>query len=557
MVKRMLFYNFSQYDKNSELPGGDYWKFVDATLEEIDESGIFFYDFMRVWDCLTNEELKTKIKDKLLSLVMKHDIFYNGIFSCRTIFSVDELKMAFKHNFDNEILNYLTSEESIRKHNGSISQFVRTIDYVRDEEWKSEMVVKVFDKLKDFSNKSLLIELLEYEKNVSSDLYNKLIIDYYNYLPEEYRVLIRMRNDSSYLYNKALGFRKDNLDIGIDPRIKIAPEIEANGKYPFDLDLCSQIEFDGEFRVGSDATVPNGNEIVPVKPFHNIPGDVSKFCALCDAMREVGYHYDELQGNAAGQINLGLDYLDSKEAILAFYEIYGNCEELLYYISSEEGQIFRQSIYSSSRIKPLSEIIGKRIVDEDLSREGVIRLFSNDNSRESGIKGLSYKKNSVCLRGTSDRDYRLEFRIPNGGCNSKTWMDNIRLYGKMMEKAKQIADLMKKDYLTPEEENLIRMKIDLQDISLSLEEKLDILMDLLFEDDEIKQIYYRRYSATLRKIIETETDNYSDRYGHYEPDFDEVEFIEHYETRLDPDYDGYGVVSYDPETDELKVGRRK
>ena len=127
----------------------------------------------------------------------------------------------------------------------------------------------------------------------------------------------------------------------------------------------------------------------------------------------------------------------------------------------------------------------------------------------------------------------------------------------MMEKAKQIADLMKKDYLTPEEENLIRLKIYLQDVSLSLEEKLDILMDLLFEDDEIKEIYYRRYSATLRKILETETDNYSDRYGHYEPDLDEVEFIEHYETRLDPDYDGYGVVSYDPETDELKVGRRK
>lgn len=553
----MLFYNFSQYDKNSEIPGGDYWKFIEATLEEIDESGVFFYDFMRVWNCLTNEELKLKIKDKLLALVRKHDIYYNGIYNCISIFSVDELKDVFNYNFDNEIINYLSSEESIRKHSSNINQFVCSLDNVKDDNWKYEMIVKVFNRLKAFPNKPILIELLEHEKRVSLDIYNKLIIDYYKYLPEEYRVLIRMRNDSSYLYNKELSFRNDNLDIGIDPRIKIAPEIEANGKYPFDLDLCSQIGFDGEFRVDSDATVPNGNEIVPFKPFHNTPEDVAKFCALCEAMREVGYYYDELHGNAAGQINLGLDYLDTKEAILAFYEIYGNCEELLYYISSEEGQIFRQSIYSSSRIKPLSEIIGKRIISEDLSREGVIRLFSNDGSRESGIKGLSYKKNSVCLRGTYDGDYRLEFRIPNGGCNYRTWIDNIRLYGKMMEKAKQIADLMKKDYLTPEEENLIRLKIDLQDINLSLEEKLDILMDLLFEDKEIKQIYYRRYDATLRKIIETGTDNYSDRYGRYEPDFDEVEFIEHYESRLDPDYDGYGVVSYNPETDELSVGRRK
>lgn len=553
----MLFYNFSKYDKESEMPGGDYWKFVDATLEEIDESGIFFYDFMRVWNGLTNEELKTKIKDKLLALVMKYDVFYNGMFSCLSIFSIDELKMVFNNDYDNRIINYLANEESVRKYGGDISQFIRTLDNVKDDNWKLEMIVKVFDNLKNLSNKSMMIEILEHQRMVSVDIYNKLVIDCYEYLPEEYKALIRMRNDASYLYNKALGFRNENLDIGIDPRIKIAPEIEANGKYPYDLDLCRQIGFDGEFRVDSDATVPNGNEVVPVRPFHNTPEDVAKFCALCEAMSEVGYHYDEVYGNAAGQVNLGLDYLDTKEAILAFYEIYGNCEELLYYISSEEGQIFRQSIYSSSRIKPLSEIIGQRVIDEDLSRGEVIRLFSNDGSRESGIRGLSYKKNSVCLRGTSNSDYRLEFRIPNGGCNYKTWIDNIRLYGKMMEKAKQIAELMKKDYLTPEEESLIRLKIDLQDRNLSLEEKLDILMELLFEDDEIKQIYYDRYSATLRKIRETGTNNYSNLYGHYEPDFDEVEFIEHYESRLNPEYDGYGVVSYDPETDEISVGRRK
>ena len=352
-------------------------------------------------------------------------------------------------------------------------------------------------------------------------------------------------------------FERRNIDIGIDPRISIAPEIEANKRYPFDLDLYGQYDFENRFYVDSDATVPNGNEIIPTRPFHNTPEDVARFCALCETMRAVGYYYDEEYYNAAGQINLGLDYLDTKEAILAFYEIYGNCEELLYYISSEEGQIFRQNIYTSSRIKPLSEIIGKRVVEEDLSREEVIRLFSNDSSRESGIRGLSYKKNSVCLRGTNKYDYRFEFRIPNGGCNYETWIDNIRLYGKMMEKAKQIADLMKKDYLTAEEESLLRLKIDLQDRKLSLEDKLEMLLDLLFEDENIKQIYRDRYLATVRKIYETRTDNYSARYSAYDPGFDEVEFIENYQSRLDPDYEGYGVVSYDPETDEMKVGRRK
>lgn len=552
----MRFYNFTIYDKDSELPGGDYWKFLDATLEELQECGIYFFDFMRVWNNLKNEELKMKMRDKLASIIIDRGISYDGLSTCLEIFTSDEIKMSFVNTFNNKISGYLSSEENIRRYNADIMSYIYTLRYVNNYEWELSFIINILDKIKNYNNKSLLIEIIEYKKN-NKEMYDKLVIDYYEYLPEEYRVMIRMRNDSSFLYNKALRFKKENLDIGIDPRISIAPEIEANEKYPFDLDLCRQMGFDGEFRVGSDATVPNGNEIVPVRPFHNNPDDVSKFCALCDAMREVGYYYDEVNGNAAGQINLGLDYLDTKEAILAFYEIYGNCEELLYYISSEEGQIFRQSIYSSSRIKPLSEIIGKRVIDEDLSRGEVIRLFSNDNSRDSGIKGLSYKKNSVCLRGTNNSDYRFEFRIPNGGCNYKTWIDNIRLYGKMMERAKQIADLMKKEYLTPEEENLIRLKIDLQDINLSLEDKLDLLMELLFEDEEIKQIYYRRYSATLRKIRETGTDNYSNLYGYHEPSFDEVEFVEHYESRLDPEYDGYGVVTYDPETDEISVGRRK
>ena len=85
----MRFYNFTIYDKDSELPGGDYWKFLDATLEELQESGIYFFDFMRAWNNLKNEELKMKMRDKLASIIIDKGISYDGLSTCLEIFTSD------------------------------------------------------------------------------------------------------------------------------------------------------------------------------------------------------------------------------------------------------------------------------------------------------------------------------------------------------------------------------------------------------------------------------------------------------------------------------------
>ena len=34
----MRFYNFSTYDAESEMPGGDYWKLLDANSLELEET---------------------------------------------------------------------------------------------------------------------------------------------------------------------------------------------------------------------------------------------------------------------------------------------------------------------------------------------------------------------------------------------------------------------------------------------------------------------------------------------------------------------------------------
>lgn len=544
----MDMFNFINYNKAEEIVGGDYWKFLDATSENLLDDNIYLGDISKIMKEITNEDLKLKMKKKIFDLIMEKGLYFNDVERSLDIFNSDELKLIFKREFDIKIVKYASNQERICYDISDIKYFINLLNKVDDREWEYLMITSILNIIKNYPDRSSLVNIIEYTK-YNAEIYNKLINDYYNYLPTEYKNFLKMKQDRNYIYNKSLQFMNEDIDIGIDPRIRIAPEIEANNDYGIQIELYEQRGFE-EYVVGSDATVPNGSEIAPVKPFHNVKEDIAKFCGLCEAMKDVGYYYSEVSQNASGQINLGLDYLDTKEAILNFYEIYGNCEELLYYICNEEGQLFRQDVYANSRIKPISEIIGKRLLDEELSRNAVIKLFNNNyyESDDRTIKGLQYKKNSVCLRGSNEEDYRLEFRIPNGGCNYRTWIDNIRLFGKMMEVSKKVADMMKKDYLTSEEEELLNLKIDLQDNNLSIEEKLFILMDLLFKDNNIKQIYYNRYISTIKKIKETNSTKYININNLNEPNFDEVEFIGQYHSRLAPDYNGEGIVmEYDPE----------
>ncbi|MBE6153694.1 MAG: hypothetical protein E7166_05675 [Firmicutes bacterium] len=550
-------YSFTEYNENEEKLDGDYWKFLDATTETILENCIYLSDISKIINKITNENLKVKMKQKIIDLIIENGVFFNGINNSLDMFSSDELKLFFKNEFDTKITEYISDENNIRRNISDIISFIDSIKKVNDKEWEHIMITNVLNKVKDYSDKSVLVDIIEYTKR-DKERYNKLTNDYYSYLPVQYKNFLKMKQDHNYIYNKSLQFMNEDIDIGIDPRISIAPEIEANNDYNIQIELSEQRGFE-EYVVSRDATVPNGSEIAPGHPFHNLKEDVAKFCGLCEAMKDIGYYYNDVYQNAGGQINLGLDYLDTKEAILNFYEIYGNCEELLYYICNEEGQLFRQDVYTNSRIKAISEIIGKRIIDEELSRNKVIELFNNDyNGNNKTINGLQYKKNSVCLRGNNEKDYRLEFRIPNGGCNYRTWIDNIRLFGKMMEVSKKIADMMKKDYLSSEEEDLLRLKINLQDNNITNKEKLVMLMNLLFEDNNIKQIYYKRYISTIKKIKETNSSKYINHNYTNEPNFDEVEFIGQYHSMLNPDYNGNGiVVTYDPESDIMTSNIKK
>ena len=271
-------------------------------------------------------------------------------------------------------------------------------------------------------------------------------------------------------------------------------------------------------------------------------------------MQEQGYYYDENSENAAGQINIGIDYFNSALALATFYELFCNSEELLFHIANKEGQLIRQQVYVNSRFKPISERVGQRVIDEDISFEDMISYFTAPNDSQNiqkgkSIESLLFKKDSICLR---DRN-RWEIKIFNASTEFEVWKENILLIGKMAEIANRCADvILLKEDATQADEEMLELREELRDINLSLEEKLYVLMDLLFrERDDLKQIYINRFYILEEKIQETKTTKYEDQPYRREKAFGEVEFIRIYRSRIE---NSKGTITFDPNDPSAKKG---
>lgn len=543
----MNYLNFINYYEKEEKDNGDYWKFLNSSINEINEAGIYLEEVCNTIINIKNKELKEKMKKKLIELIKKNGIenmSYHIILKSN-LFTEDERKnMIDSAHF----INNLNDDNNI----DFAFKYIRIYFEFADDNWVINNIKNIINKCKNKSNyKKVIVFALEYANHSRKEIYDELLNEYKDILPDYYKNFLTIESDNCYIHRKALHFEKEKIKIGIDPKISIGVEIEGNQLLSKTIDMDNQKDIKKYYSNGNDDTVDKGTEITS-KPFHDTKEDVARLCAVCEALKETGVYYDEKKHDAAGQINLGLDYLDTPRSIIYFYEIFCNCEELLYYISNEKGQLVREPINKNKRFNPISGVIGKRIINEDITREEAINLFKVDMMNKSSYKGLYYKSNSVCLRGNSEDRLRLEIRIPNGSVNYKTWIDNIRLYGKIMEVSKNIDNLMKKDYLTSEETKLIKNKIRLEYGELSIEEKLNTLMNMLFDDDDIKQIYIDRYKATIDKIKKTKSNLYIIPNDMDQKKFSEVEFKEKYESKIDKP----GII-YDYETDTYTNERIK
>ena len=559
------------YDAKEEMPGGIYWQLLNLSKEEFDR-GIQIYSFAETIKSIENEDLKQKLKDKLIEVYGYSSYYEIHIAMTRKIYSEEEIKAYVEKAITVTKSNYkkFPSGKTIPVD----YKIVDVIQNVNNLEWKKEKIKEVLAFINEISymypKKVVGEKITQIILKIKDETIKKELVSLYSdKIWPEFKYYDALKNDEFYVLKKAEKYK--DIRLGLNPDLKIGLEIEVNNNLFKNPWIYEQKGFKG-YWCAVDLTVTDGNEFV-TDIFHDTPDEFSKVCALLETIKELGYKYDNEKKNASGQINIGLNYLDTTDAILNFFEIFGNCEELLFYISNEEGQIPRKNIYENKYSKPFSGSLGSLEIEEDMTRDDVIRLFTAkedyitlellDDIEEAyslGPKGmevqkqkitsipaLEFKKNTVCLRSGN----RLEIRIPNTSVEYEVWRDNIRLYGRIVEVSKEIADTFNKSDLTEKEIRKIELKEELKNETKTIEEKLFILMELLFEDDEIKKIYMDRFYCIQRKIKEEQITEYSRPQRDDLKGFGVVDFQRVYRTRV---YENLGpVVIYD--TKEKKVAR--
>lgn len=310
--------------------------------------------------------------------------------------------------------------------------------------------------------------------------------------------------------------------IGIPPEITIGIEIEANEQEEIYSKLLKNETVDGVTRgrkiykyfVKDEASA----DIEVVSPIlHDNEQDVNSIYDVCETLQNLGY---EVLKNCGAHVHIGLDYLNSKRAIENVYEIWGGTEAILHKICNENGELPRSNIYA----QPYSRQFSRRLKDlpSHLDREEFIyklRQIQQGSQEQSKNKDLVLSYSAPTL----------EFRMANGTLDPKTWIDNIRLYGRIIQRAKEVADLEQKLDLTEEEKRKKDLFQKLKD-EMPEQEKLDCLLELLFEEKE-KETYKRRYDLVTEKLNDLEERGEENPFKEKRKLFGIVDFKKIYEQR--------------------------
>ena len=270
--------------------------------------------------------------------------------------------------------------------------------------------------------------------------------------------------------------------IGLDENMTIGMEIESEGAMSRPIIRIKKLlkRREGEEEIGwetkSDASLKRGVEVVSPILTDN-EEDIEDLYIICSMLQRCGNETNERCG---GHIHIGANYLKSKEAFINLFEIWGNAEEVICKMSNAKNIVPRFSLQEYAR--PISPRINKAI------EKGSINL-ENEEDLDSFIEKVQKAQGSrycgLNLWNINNGKDTIEFRISNGTIDPDTWIENARLYGRIVEIAEKLAEIEKNPIKSNEEKRLLSLKEYLKK-DISENDKMEVLLNLLFSKEERK-----------------------------------------------------------------------
>lgn len=353
---------------------------------------------------------------------------------------------------------------------------------------KDKEIAKLVDRviLENESDKNKYIEKLESLGLEKFSEYLKFLED------EEYRKQVIKSENDNY---------KGKITIPED--MTVGMEIECVGVHShFIKEHNKKVNFLGDWMCDLDSSVESENVIegkgIEVKSpilTGNQNETTNNIRNVSTILKKFGQYTNDTCG---GHIHIGADYLKSAKAYQNLIEICGNAEAVMYIIANEEGTIPRKFDYAKPMSNKLEEALEKGTIDiegeQDLEKFKETLLEFQGAERYIGVNFMNLEQGG---KGT------IEFRMPNGTVNADTWIENINLFGGVVEIAQKLAVIQEKnDYKRSKEENEMlenfeKLKLE----GIEEREKLEILLKLVIPEEQ-REIYERRYDKNSRLLNE-------------------------------------------------------
>ena len=279
--------------------------------------------------------------------------------------------------------------------------------------------------------------------------------------------------------------------IKLPKTMTIGAEIESEGIYS---NLIRKIikNLKSDWKEEIDTSLNSGVEVKSPIIHGNDEKRVYEMNEICLLLNRLG---QKISDRCGGHIHIGSDYLTTKESWMNLLQLWSNNEELLYIIANKEGEAPR--VMLSSYAKPYSGALEKKLNEKTVQLETIedVKKLAKDVQNGAGDYGINFKN-------LGNEKNTIEFRIPNGTIDAKTWIENINLFGEIVKAAEDLALIQNKQREDRTDEEITKLKLfeKLNNDGISDSERLEILLQIVISIED-RDIYRKRY-ITNSKLYE-------------------------------------------------------